>query len=99
MPAAWEQSLGDSTRLLQFRPPLPLPEATHAALAKANRLKPVTLAALIDQGAERFAWTLHPTPHTPHPTPHTPRFRSYMDMHVHAQVRVDQPGRVVARPG
>ena len=40
-----------------------------------------------------------PTPHTPHPTPRTPRFRSYMDMHVHAQVRVDQPGRVVARPG
>ena len=39
-----------------------------------------------------------PTPHTPHPTPHAPRFRSYMDMHVHAQVRVDQPGRVVARP-
>ena len=69
MPAAWEQSLGDSTRLLQFRPPLPLPAATHAALAKANRLKPVTLAALIDQGAERFAWTLHPTPHTPHPAP------------------------------
>lgn len=42
--------------LLQFCPPLPLPEVTYRALESAGRLRPVTIASLLDKGAYAFAW-------------------------------------------
>ena len=46
----------NQTPLVQFCSPMPLPDATCRALEKAGRLRPVTLAALLLQGAEAFAW-------------------------------------------
>jgi len=43
-------------KLLQFAAPLPFPREARAAFESAGRWHPVTLAALLAQGAESFAW-------------------------------------------
>eukprot|EP00321_Phaeocystis_globosa_P008645 CAMPEP_0118847456 /NCGR_PEP_ID=MMETSP1162-20130426/92975_1 /TAXON_ID=33656 /ORGANISM="Phaeocystis Sp, Strain CCMP2710" /LENGTH=759 /DNA_ID=CAMNT_0006779647 /DNA_START=476 /DNA_END=2755 /DNA_ORIENTATION=- len=43
-----------AARVLQFEAPLPLPRAAQRALG--DRLRPVTLAALLERGARRFAF-------------------------------------------
>ena len=42
--------------LVQFCPPVPLPEESYQALEASGRLRPVTMAALLDKGAYAFAW-------------------------------------------
>ena len=44
--------------LLQFAAPQPLPARALEQLRLADRLRPVTLAALLERGASQFAWIL-----------------------------------------
>jgi hypothetical protein len=55
--SVWQSSV-PSRPLVQFCPPLPLPEATYQALRSNDRLRPVTMASLLDKGAYAFAWIL-----------------------------------------
>ncbi len=51
-----DETLMSETRLITFAKPLPLPDRACTSLGK--RLKPVTFAKLLAQGAQFFAWIL-----------------------------------------